>query len=134
MASQKTIRRNARALFKMSFDPATGQLSGERISGILKALEGHQPPSYESLLRAYHRFISAEVARGQARIEHAGPITQEDVSSITASLSKRYGRPITAITTPNPELIAGLRIRVGDDVHDLSVAGTLAAISAAAAA
>jgi F-type H+-transporting ATPase subunit delta len=41
---------------------------------------------------------------------------------------QRYQRPIAAAAQSNPGLIAGLRIRVGDDLYESSVAGQLAAL------
>ena len=46
-------------------------------------------------------------------------------------MTKKYQRPVTATAKPNPKLLAGLRVRVGDDIYESSVAGQLAALSAA---
>jgi F-type H+-transporting ATPase subunit delta len=43
--------------------------------------------------------------------------------------TQKYQRPIAASARPDPALIAGLRIRVGDDVYESSVAGQLAALA-----
>ena len=37
---------------------------------------------------------------------------------------------VTAIAKPNPALLAGLRVHVGDDVYESSVSGQLAALAA----
>jgi F-type H+-transporting ATPase subunit delta len=131
MASQKAIRRDARALFKMSLG-RDGKLDGSRISQILAAIDANPPSSYVPLLRAYQHLVSAEVAKGEARIEHAGPLTESDAALIAAAFSKRYNRPVVPVTAAHPNLIAGLRVRVGDDVFDLSASGTLAALAASA--
>jgi F-type H+-transporting ATPase subunit delta len=130
MASQKAIRRDARALFKLSLG-ADGALDAGRVTAILAAVEANPPAGHLPLLRAYQRLVAAEVSRGQARIEHAGPVSEAEASAIAAAFSRHYGRAITPVTVPNPDLIAGLRVRVGDDVHDYSVAGTLAAVASA---
>jgi F-type H+-transporting ATPase subunit delta len=39
--------------------------------------------------------------------------------------SKLYNRPVSAVTKQDTSLIAGVRVRVGDDVYDASVAGRL---------
>lgn len=133
MASQKAIRRDARSLYKLSLG-ADGLLDAGRVTSILAALEANPPASYLPILRAYQRLVAAEVARGEARIEHAGPLSADEAALIAASFTKRYKRAVTPITTPNAALIAGVRVRVGDDVFDLSAAGTIGAIAAAAAA
>jgi len=43
-------------------------------------------------------------------------------------MTKRYARPITATARRNDALLAGMRIRVGDDVYESSVAGQLAVL------
>ncbi len=45
-------------------------------------------------------------------------------------MTKKYSRKVTATTKRNDALLAGLRIRVGDDVYESSVAGQLAALGA----
>jgi F-type H+-transporting ATPase subunit delta len=45
-------------------------------------------------------------------------------------MTSRYQRPVVASSKPNASLLAGLRIRVGDDVYESSVSGQLAALAA----
>ena len=40
-----------------------------------------------------------------------------------------YGPGLTALFTQNPELIGGMRIKVGSDVYDSSVQSALAALA-----
>jgi F-type H+-transporting ATPase subunit delta len=131
MASgKKQIQQLARQLFKLSL--VDGVLSAERATGVLAYLEKNYPAQSLAVLKAYHRLVKAEVARGQAVVEHAGPISDSVVTSIAAAMTKRYRRNITGLTRPTPSLIAGLRVRVGDDVYESTVAGQLAALSASA--
>lgn len=123
MTGQKQVQQLARQLFKMSV--VDGRLSDERVSGVLQYIEKSQPPHILSVLRAYQRLVAAEVARNQAIIEHAGAVSAQTLQAIGASLGKKYGRTISTISRPNPELLAGLRVRVGDDVYESSVAGQL---------
>ena len=129
-AADKQARQLARQLFKMSF--ANDRLSSERITGVLGYLEKTNPANAIAVLKVYQRLVAAELARSQAVVEHAGPISDTILQSIAATMSKRYGRPVSATAKPNPNLLAGLRIRVGDDVYDSSVAAQLAALSASA--
>ena len=131
MASgKKQIQQLARQLFKLSL--VDGVLSAERVPGVLAYLEKHYPAQGLAVLKAYQRLVKAEVARGQAVVEHAGPISDSAVAGIAADMTERYRRSITGHTRPTPSLIAGLRVRVGDDVYESTVAGQLAALSASA--
>jgi len=130
MASgKKQITQLAQRLFKLSF--ADGVLSAERVTGALAYLEKHTPARPVAVLRAYHRLVSVEVAKGRAVVEHAGPVDDATLKAIAAAMTGRYRRPVDAQAKPNAALLAGLRIRVGDDVYESSAAGQLAALAAA---
>ena len=56
---------------------------------------------------------------------------QQSGSDIAASMTRKYGRKVTSLARRNDDLLAGLRVRVGDDVYESSVAGQLATLAAA---
>lgn len=122
-AANKQAVQLARQLFKLSF--ADGRLSDERVQGVLAYLEKTKPAHVLAVLKSYQRLVVAEVARNVAVVEHAGSISPQTLQSIASSLSKKYNRPVTATAKPNDSLLAGLRVRVGDDVYESSIAGQL---------
>lgn len=128
MASgKKQIKQLARQFLKMSI--VDGVLSGDRVAGVLQYIEKHRPAGSLAILKVYQRLIAAEVARGQAVVEHAGSVNEKLLADIATSMSRRYSRKITSFAKPNHQLLAGLRVRVGDDVYESSVAGQLAALA-----
>ncbi|MDB6095595.1 MAG: hypothetical protein JWM32_3157 [Verrucomicrobia bacterium] len=130
MASgKKYVQQFARNLFTMSL--ANGALSDERVAGVLAYLEKHRPAQTMAILKAYHRLIAAELARGEAVVEHAGPIGESVLRDLAQSMTQKYGRPVTAVSRRNDELLAGLRVRVADDVYEYSIANQLATLAAA---
>ena len=131
MKPDKRTAQFARQLLKLSLD-ADGRPSPERVAAVLVCVEKTKPARPLSLLQAYHRLLAAEVARGQALIEHAGPVSDALIEQIAAAMTKRHARPITPVPKPAPQLLAGLRIRVGDDLYDNSITGTLTQLSATA--
>jgi len=129
MASgKKQITQLAHRLFKLSF--VDGRLSAERVGGVLAYVEKHPPAKPIAVLRAYNRLVAVEVAKGQAVVEHSGPVGDSTLQAIAATMTSRYQRPVVASAKANASLLAGLRIRVGDDVYESSVSGQLAALSA----
>jgi F-type H+-transporting ATPase subunit delta len=126
-AAAKAINDLARQLYKLSFDH--GALSGERVAGVLEYIAKHDARQEMAILKAYHRLIATEVARGQAIVEYAGSVSDATLSGIAAALGQKYGRPVTTVAQPNPALIAGLRVRIGDDIYESSVAGQLAELA-----
>jgi len=127
MAGQKRIQQLARQLYKLSL--VDGRLSEERVGGVLEYVEKTKPAHSLAVLKSYHRLVAAEVARNQAVIEHAGTVSVQTIQGIAASLAKKYGRPIATTAKANPGLLAGLRVRVGDDVYESSVAGQLSQLA-----
>jgi F-type H+-transporting ATPase subunit delta len=125
----KKAQQFARQLFKLSL--AEGVLSAERVSGVLAYVEKHQPANPVMVLKAYARYVAAELAKGEAVVEHAGAINAATLSAIAAAMTKKFGRPVTATARPNAALLAGLRVHVGDDIYESSVAGQLAALATA---
>jgi F-type H+-transporting ATPase subunit delta len=124
----KKTQQLARQFFKLSL--VNGVISPDRVNGVLQYIEKHRPPHAMAVLHAYHRLVAAEVARGRAVVEHAGSISESALTAIAAAMTKKYGREVTAVAKRNDSLLAGLRIRVGDDTYESSVAGQLATLAA----
>lgn len=122
------VRAYVKQLVQLSL--VDGQISAERVAGVLAYLEKNPPARPQAVLLVYHKLVAAELAKGEARVEHAGPVAPEALSAIAAALAKRYGRPVAATAKPNPALLAGLRVRIADDVYESSVAGQLASLAA----
>ena len=130
MASHaKTAGILARRLFKLSL--VDGAVSAERVGGVLEYVERHRPAHPGMVLKAYQRLIAAEIARSRALVEHAGAVSEASLQAIASHLSEKYGRTVSAAAQPNPALLAGLRIRVGDDVFESSIAAQLSTLAEA---
>ncbi len=118
----------ARSLYELSLD--AGKISGERVTAVLAWVEKHKPPHATAVLRAYKRLIEVEIARNRAVIEFAGDVAPSAFEDVAAAMSKRYGREIEPVPVPRPELIAGLRVRVGCDIFENSILSQLDALKA----
>jgi F-type H+-transporting ATPase subunit delta len=128
MAAQAKIAQQfARQLFTLSV--VDGAVSAERVAGVLDYVEKHPPANPVLLLKAYYRLVATELAKGEALVEHAGSIEDGTLAAIAAAMSRKYGRPVVATAKPNAALLAGLRVHVGDDTYEASVAGQLAALA-----
>lgn len=127
MRADKKTKLLAKQLFKLSL--VNGAVSLEQVTGVLGYIEKHAPRQSLALLQLYHRAIAAELAKSNAVVEHAGPVSEATLQSIAAAMTKKYSRPVAASAKPNPKLLAGLRVRVGSDVYESTVAGQLATLS-----
>ncbi len=128
-SAQKQALQLARQLFKLSI--VDGNLSAPQVAGVLEYIERHRPANTLAVLKCYRRLVAAEVARGQAVVEHAGPIGANLLASIAQGMTQKYRRNVTSVARRNDALLAGLRVRVGDDVYESSVSGQLATLAAA---
>ena len=126
-SAHKQVQLLARQLAQLSV--VDGAVSAERVAGVLEYIEKHAPAHPVQVLKAYHRLIAAEIAKSRAIVEHAGPVNDELLRSIEQAMTRRYGRQVTAVARTNDSLIAGLRIRVADDVYESSIAGQLATLA-----
>ncbi len=131
MRASQQSRQFARHLFRLSL--AGDVISAERVAAVLAHLQAHPPRQALEVLKAYHRLVAAQLARNRALVEHAGAIDAAILRAVADGFTERYQRPIAAVAQPNPALIAGLRIRVGDDVYESSIAGQLAALAGSSA-
>jgi F-type H+-transporting ATPase subunit delta len=128
-AHSKKAQQFARQLFTMSV--VNGIVSPERVAGVLQYIDQRKVANPIIVLKAYARLVKNELAKSHAVVEHAGAINDTTLSTIAAAMTKKYSRPVTATAKPNPALLAGVRVQIGDDVYESSVASQLAALSAA---
>ncbi len=61
----------------------------------------------------------------RARISSAFPLDDAQLTRLTATLQKRFGKKIEATVSVDRELIGGARVIVGDTVIDASIQGEL---------
>jgi len=65
-----------------------------------------------------------------AEVHTALPLSDAQAAELVETLSRRYGSAVRLDVRSAPELIGGVRVRVGDDVIDASVSGKLYALAA----
>jgi len=77
------------------------------------------------LMTHFLRLIRLDHARHAANIESAVPLTPELKATLEAGLARRFGPGLTASFASRPELIGGVRVRVGCDLYDDTVMARL---------
>ena len=123
MKINKETRQLSKELLRASF--TDGQLDAGRISSLLKSLIEKKPRHYIQVLEAYQRLLRLEVEKRTATIETASELSPDAGQQIVDNLKRRYGKDLTARFVVKPELLGGMRIRVGSDVWDSSVRNRL---------
>ena len=123
MKINKEIRRLSREMLRASF--TDGQLDLGRISSLVDSLIAKKPRNYIDVLKNYRRLLRLELEKRQAKIETANEVDSATSSELVSNLKKKYGGDLTAEFIVNPELLGGMRIRVGSDVWDGTVRNRL---------
>ncbi len=123
MKINKETRQLSKELLRASF--TDGQLDSGRVASLVKSLIQKKPRHYIQVLEAYQRLLRLEVEKRTATIETATELPPDAAAPIVANLKRKYGSDLTARFVVNPELLGGMRIRVGSDVWDSSVRNRL---------
>jgi F-type H+-transporting ATPase subunit delta len=123
MKINKETRQLSKELLRASF--IDGQLDSGRVASLVKSLIEKKPRHYIQVLEAYKRLLRLEVEQRTATVETATELPPDSAAQIVANLKRRYGNDLAAKFVVNPELLGGMRIRVGSDVWDSSVRNRL---------
>ena len=95
-----------------------------------KLLSGRPAADRKAFLRAFHKAAEREVRRDSLLIESAQPLDDEAAGALVDHFNDNGTRRLFVTRQVNPELIGGVRCRIGDTVYDASVAGNLRSLSA----
>ena len=123
MKVNREIRRISRDMMKASL--TDNRLDQGKITSQVSSLAEKKPRHYIAILENYKRLVRLEVEARHVRVESAGELSPEVRSQITSTLERKYGSDLTTEFVVSPELLGGLRIRVGNDVWDGSVRSRL---------
>lgn len=119
MKISKEARKVSRELFQASLQE--GRLNPDRVRLIAQKLGESKPRHYIDILHAYERLVRLDQAKRQAYVESATELDEAARGAIESSLSTKYGSDVTVQFSVLPELIGGLRIRIGSDVFDSTI-------------
>jgi F-type H+-transporting ATPase subunit delta len=119
MKKSKEIRQLSREMLRASF--TDGQLDRGKIASLVQSLLAKKPRNSIGVLENYKRLLRLEVEKRHARIESAEELSPEVSAQLVDNLKRKYGADLTTEFVVNPQLLGGLRVRVGSDVWDGSV-------------
>jgi F-type H+-transporting ATPase subunit delta len=124
MKLSKEARKAARSLFSASF--SKGKLDEEKVRTVVKQLSEKKPRHFLKILSGYQNYVRLEIEKRHAVIESAAELDRATRDKLRRSLKARYGEDLTSEFKVAPELIGGLRIKIGSDVWDNSVQNKIA--------
>ncbi len=127
MRASKVAISTARGLFRLCM--VDGQLDESRVRLVANRVGTKKPRGYKGILNAFVRLVRLEIERRQVVVESATDLGQVERDRIESSLNQKYGAGLTFAYKVDPDLLGGLKVRVGDDVFDGSVKGRLVRLS-----
>jgi len=122
----KDAARAARQLLRLSHKD--GRLDGDLIKEIASRISAAKPRGYLAILQEYSRLLRLESEKLEALVESAIELGAQAGNDLVNDLRAKYGEELKAEFKVNPELLGGMRVKVGSDVWDGSVRARLNAL------
>jgi len=123
MKISKVANAEARRIFRLC--QTGGRLDEAKFSTAIKMIVAQKPRDFRGILSALKRLVRLELDRRHVVVESAAPIDGAEQQRVVSGLVAKYGSDLTFEYRVTPELLGGLKVRVGNDVFDGSVKGRL---------
>jgi F-type H+-transporting ATPase subunit delta len=123
MKISKEARLTAKELFRNSF--TDGRLDSAKITTIARKIASSKPRHYLAMLKEYQRLARLEMEKHHVIVESASALDARTSEQLGQSLRAKYGPDLTTEFKVTPELIGGLRVKLGSNVWDGSVRNRL---------
>jgi F-type H+-transporting ATPase subunit delta len=118
MRVSRQARSQAKSLFRTCL--VDGKIDESRVRKIGSHIASTKPRNAVAILSWFHKLLQAETEKRSYIVESAVPLA-DGGASVFAELERKFGPALSKTTRVNPDLIGGLRIRVGSDVWDGSI-------------
>lgn len=105
-----------------------GLLSGKALEATVQLVRQAISGSHRTIVVALEEYesVAADVrGQGVATVHVAAPLSDADQQRLASALSSQYGRPVHLNVVVDPAVLGGIRVEIGDDVIDGTVASRL---------
>ena len=123
MKVNRRARGRARRLYRACV--VDGLLDESRTRQAVESVAASSRRGSLAVLSHFQRLVALDRAHHAAVVESAVPLSPELRTSVEARVVGAYGPGVSTSFAHNPELIGGMRIKVGSDVYDGSVRAAL---------
>jgi F-type H+-transporting ATPase subunit delta len=127
MKINKEAKRGARKLFRACF--VNGHLDEKRVRDTVKAIAEKKPRHYLGILQSVEKLVRTETQKHTMTLESATPLDQGHFQTLQKQVEGHFKKTLISSHKVNPKLIGGVRLKVGSNVWDGSVAAKLQQIS-----
>jgi len=115
----------AKGLVELSLDEE-GRVVSDKISYILTELKNEPVPRALPILRKFLTLIKQKINTYEGSLEKFDSNADSSSNLISDKISHARGKKINLVIQENKSLIAGFRMRIGDDVYEDSIASRIA--------
>lgn len=119
MKITKEVQAQARRLMRLCVD-AEGVLQDDKVRLIAASIAERKPRNYVALLTGFTELVRLAQAKNTATITSAIPLTDAEQAEIRNRLDSRH-KGLSYQWLVDPSLIAGITVKVGDNITDASV-------------
>jgi F-type H+-transporting ATPase subunit delta len=119
MKANRRARREARRLYRACV--VDGLLDEDRALQVAERVAAARCRASLPILSHFQRLVSLDRARHRAVVESAVPLPPDLRARVEAGVASAYGPGVSVSFAEDPELIGGMRVKVGSDVFDGSV-------------
>jgi F-type H+-transporting ATPase subunit delta len=119
MKVKKEALRSARLLLKASMPG--GRVDTARASELTKRIVAEKPRGAMQILVAFRRLLRLELEKRHAVIESATALDEGARSRVLGELTTKFGPDLTSEFKVTPDLVGGLRIKLGSTIWDGSI-------------
>ena len=119
MKLDKDSRKLSKQLFMASF--TDGRIDKEKVGIISRQIVESKPRNSLGILKEFQRLIRFEIEKHHAVIESATKLDDSTKKQLVSNLKAKYGKDTTTEFKVSPELLGGVRVKIGSDVFDSSV-------------
>ena len=126
MKIRKEALRTARQMLKASMPD--GRLEEERARALMRQVIDEKPRNHIQILAAFHRLLKLEIEKRHAVVETALPLPDESRDEIINRLKGRFGPDLTSEIRSNPDLVSGVRVKLGSTIWDGTIRARLEAL------
>lgn len=124
MVSSLKHQKYAKQLLKLSFDEGA-KLNLSRVDALLQTLSSKPLLEKKAILQAYLKQLRNALAKEKCLIEYAGTVSPQQLEAFERFFSKHYDKPIILEPIPNAKLIGGIKVSIGSDVWEHTIANNL---------
>ena len=126
MKISKQSRRDGKTLFNAC--RVNGVIDEGKVRQALAQVVVRKPRGYVATLHHFHRLVKLDLARRTALVESATPLAPALQESVRTHLTATHGSGVNISFKVNAAVIGGMKVRIGSNIYDGTVAGRLAAL------